>query len=55
MHIREAMAMGWSMGGRLRDEDESFLDWEGQPSLFDDDEVDDGEDELVEDEDDLID
>jgi hypothetical protein len=46
------MEMGARMGGRLRDDEESFLDWEGQPSLFDDDELEDDVDDEP-DEDDL--
>jgi len=35
------------MSGRKRDEEESFLDWDGKPTLFEDDleEVEEDEDE----------
>lgn len=36
------------VGGRARDEDESFLDWDGQPTLFDE-EIDEDDDDLDED------
>ncbi|HLV61643.1 MAG TPA: hypothetical protein VKY51_09610 [Fredinandcohnia sp.] len=38
------------MAGRTRDEEESFLDWDGKPTLFDD-ETEEEEEDLLEEED----
>lgn len=39
------------MASRTKDEEESFLDWDGKPTLFED-EDEDGEEELLDEEED---
>lgn len=41
----------WKMASRTKDEEESFLDWDGKPTLFED-EDEDGEEELLDEEED---